>query len=143
MGKMNIGRIILGGIVAGIVFNIVEGVTNGVLLGQQWKDWGARLAPVTQQPSNSTGMVFWTVLAFLLGIVAVWLYAAIRPRFGAGAKTACIAGFVVWIIYWPLVNLQHMALGIIPMNMLVIGDVGGLVGALLGTIAGAAIYKET
>ena len=39
------------------------------------------------------GFVFF---AFLLGIVTVWLYAAIRPRFGAGAKTAVIAGLFVW-----------------------------------------------
>ena len=28
-----------------------------------------------------------TVWGFLVGIFAVWLYAAIRPRYGAGAKT--------------------------------------------------------
>src|SRR5207249_3963498 len=33
---------------------------------------------------------------FLVGIFAVWLYAAIRPRYGAGPKTALCAGAAVW-----------------------------------------------
>jgi hypothetical protein len=142
MGKMNVARIIIGGLVAGLIINIAEGVTNGVLLGERWKAWAARLAPVTDQPSSGTAMALWTILAFALGIIAIWLYAAVRPRFGAGMKTAVIVGFVLWILYWPLVTIQHMALGTVPMHMLFMGDLGGLAGALLGTIAGAAIYKE-
>ena len=33
-----------------------------------------------------------------MGILMTWWYAAIRPRFGAGPKTAAIAGFAVWLI---------------------------------------------
>ncbi|HSE60477.1 MAG TPA: hypothetical protein VLA99_17380 [Nitrospiraceae bacterium] len=29
---------------------------------------------------------------------ALWLYAAIRPRFGAGPKTALYAGLGVWVL---------------------------------------------
>jgi len=142
MGKINLARWIGGGLVAGIVFNLLEGVTNGAILGQQWKDWAAKMAAVTQQPTPSEGMVFWTVLGFALGLVAVWLYASMRPRFGPGPITALKVGFVLWIIYWPLVDLQHAALGIVPMKMLVIGSVGGLIASLGATLAGAAIYRE-
>ena len=38
MGKINLGRVILGGIVAGIVIDIFEGVLNGVVLAKQWAD---------------------------------------------------------------------------------------------------------
>ena len=53
-----------------------------------------------------------------------------------------IVGLVLWILYWPLVTVQHTALGTVPLNMEIIGDIGGLVGAMLGVFAGAAIYKE-
>ena len=33
-----------------------------------------------------------------LGVATVWLYAAIRPRFGPGPKTAICAGLVVWAL---------------------------------------------
>lgn len=142
MGKMNIGRLIAGGLVAGLIINIAEGVTNGAILGQQWKDWAAKMAPVTQQPTNAQAMTLWTILAFVLGLIAIWMYAAVRTRFGPGPKTAMIVGLVLWILYWPLVTVQHTALGTVPLNMEIIGDIGGLVGAMLGVFAGAAIYKE-
>jgi hypothetical protein len=34
---------------------------------------------------------------FVVGIAAIWLYAAIRPRYGPGAATALRAGFAVWL----------------------------------------------
>jgi hypothetical protein len=142
MGKMNIGRLIAGGLVAGLIINIAEGVTNGAILGQQWKQWAAKMAPVTQQPTNAQAMTLWTILAFALGLIAIWMYAAVRPRLGPGPKTAITVGLVLWILYWPLVTVQHAALGTVPLNMEVIGDIGGLAGAILGVLAGAAIYKE-
>ena len=36
MGKINIGRLILGGIVAGIVGNILGYLVDGLILGPQW-----------------------------------------------------------------------------------------------------------
>src|SRR5437667_4515115 len=35
---------------------------------------------------------------FVLGVLLVWLYAAIRPRFGPGPKTSLIAGLVLWFL---------------------------------------------
>ena len=142
MGKMNIRRLIAGGLVAGLIINIAEGVTNGAILGQQWKNWAAKMAPVTQQPTNAQAMTLWTILAFALGLIAIWMYAAVRTRFGPGPKTAMIVGLVLWILYWPLVTVQHTALGTVPLNIEIIGDIGGLVGVILGVFAGAAIYKE-
>lgn len=54
MGKINIGRVLLGGLLAGLVVNIFEFVTNGVVLASQ-RDAGLkalghqmpRSAPIT------------------------------------------------------------------------------------------------
>ncbi len=44
-------------------------------------------------------MLLLLVLAtFALGIMAVWTYAAIRPRLGAGVGTAACAGLLVWAL---------------------------------------------
>ena len=37
-GKINYGRVILGGLVAGVIINIVEGMMNGVVLASQWEE---------------------------------------------------------------------------------------------------------
>ena len=38
MGKINLGRVILGGLVAGVIINLVEGVVNAGFLQQQWAE---------------------------------------------------------------------------------------------------------
>ena len=82
--------------------------------------------------------------AFLLGFIAVWLYAAIRPRFGPGPKTAIIAGLVVWALshLWSGVYLGNGYAGIIPTKLAWVPVIWGLFEAILGTLAGAALYKE-
>lgn len=142
MERINIGRVIVGGIVAGIIINLAEGIVNGAILGQQWKEWAQSLGPASNPPSNGAAMGLWTLLGFALGFVGLWLYAAIRPRYGASPKTALLAGFVLWLIYWPLVDIQHIALGAVPHKLLAIGTCGGLVGVLIAMLAGAALYKE-
>ena len=56
--------------------------------------------------------------AFLCGIAAVWLYAAIRPRFGAGLKTALIAGIAVWFFYRFLGAVAEMNMGLSSQRMI-------------------------
>ena len=38
-----------------------------------------------QMPMNSSVMVVWILWGLTYGVLCVWLYVAIRPRFGPGA----------------------------------------------------------
>jgi hypothetical protein len=38
MRKINMGRVILGGVIAGVIINAIEGVMNGVILQPQWSE---------------------------------------------------------------------------------------------------------
>lgn len=139
MGNINIGRVLLGGLVAGIVLNIGEFVLNGVLLARQMKDY------FTQHRFAEPGASFFViaiVITFVLGIVIVLGYAAIRPRFGAGVKTAIFAALFAWLGVYLYPNVIGAALGFIPTNMLVIALAWGLVEYILAAIAGAWLYKE-
>src|SRR5436305_14732002 len=90
VGKINYGRVVLGGLVAGIVATLLDWFSNAVLMGQLWVDAMKSL----NRPMLMTGQVLGggLLLELVGGIVAVWTYAAIRPRFGAGARTAAYAG---------------------------------------------------
>jgi hypothetical protein len=81
---------------------------------------------------------------FVLGMVAVWLYAAMRPRYGAGPRTALIAGVTVWLLshLWSGVYLGAGYTGIITPKLAWIPVAWGLLEAPLATMAGAAFYKE-
>jgi hypothetical protein len=138
MRKINWGRVIVGGIVAGIIINVFEYVTNGRVLAA---DWAAAMQSLGRQlPAGST--VVFTVWGFLVGISAIWLYAAARTRFGAGPGTAVLTGFAYWVIGYLFPNVVNWALAIFPSRLLAITTIVGLVEIIVASLAGAFIYKE-
>ncbi len=139
MGKINWTRVLLGGLLAGVIINLFEFVTNGVVLGHDWEEAMKALGRSAMTPSALVIFVIW---GFLAGISAIWLYAAARPRFGPGAKTAALTGFAFWIFAYALPTLGYWALGLFPQRLLIIGTLVGLVEAILASVAGAWLYKE-
>lgn len=139
MGKINYGRVILGGIVAGIIFILLDSLSNVVLLGQQWIDD----AKLHNRPTSFSGPVtFGLILIEIVGgMVSIWIYAAIRPRFGPGVRTAIYTGLLQWAIFI-LVNTASTLQGIFGPRVSLYSNLLGLVSILLGTIAGARLYKE-
>jgi hypothetical protein len=87
-------------------------------------------------------LLMFTVWAFLVGIFAVWLYAAIRPRYGAGPKTAISAAVAVWCLAYLLADVTPLALKLFPTRVMVIGLAVGLVEVIVGTMVGAWLYRE-
>jgi hypothetical protein len=81
-------------------------------------------------------------LGFAYGIATIWFYAAIRPRFGAGVKTAVIVAVAIWVPVSLLATIQFSLLVIFEGNVTIIGTAADLVGIILATIAGAWVYKE-
>lgn len=141
MGKMNIGRVILGGLVAGIVSDILAYPVDGVMLANRWATGMEALGKGAFTPGQLAGF---EVLGIVTGIVAVWIYAAIRPRFGAGVRTAIYAGVVVWILGFLVPNAGFMYVPhLFSRHLTLYTTLGGIVEIVIGTIAGAALYKET
>ncbi len=139
MGTINVGRVVLAGLLAGLVINVGETILNVVVLAQAMEDvLRARNLP-TLGGSTIGGFIFF---AFLLGIATVWLYAAIRPRFGPGPKTAVIAGLFVWYFAYFYSASASVLMGFYPAKVATIGVVWGLVEIVLASLAGAWLYRE-
>jgi len=139
MNKINVGRVVLGGLLAGLVMNIGEFLLNDFVLASQMKAWFA--AHNFAEPSGSFVAIA-VSLTFVLGIVVVLTYALIRPRLGPGPKTAVVAGLIAWFIlyfYSGIINgvLFGFSAGLIGTLL-----IWGLVEYLLAAIAGAWLYKE-
>ena len=81
MGKMNVRRLILGGIVAGMVFNLMDYLVDVVILGTQW---GEGFRALGHNGFSTNQLIGSAVTGFVGGTVAVWIYVGILPRFGAG-----------------------------------------------------------
>ena len=137
--NINFGRVILGGLVAGLIINIGEFLLNEVVFQKQMEELLARLN--TPRPGGSF-IATAVGITFLLGIVIVWIYAMIRPRFGLGPKTAIVAAFVAWFCVYFYCGILNTTLFGMPATLMLIGMVWGFVEYTLGALAGAWLYKE-
>ena len=138
MKSINWGRVVLGGIAAGVLVNLSEYLMNEVVL-KKANDEAMKALGKTMPEAGGTILV-WIVWGFLFGIAAVWLYAAIRPRYGAGAGTAVKAGVAAWFFSQLFSAIVFWNLGLFPFNPVVL--VWTLAEAVLVTVFGAWLYKE-
>ncbi len=139
MGRINMGRVILGGLLAGLIINISESILNGVVFAEEMN---AAMAALNRPPIAGSMIVWFILLGFALGIVTIWLYAAIRPRFGPGAKTAVCASLAVWFFSYLYPNAFMFVIHLFPRRLVVIGTVWGLVEIVAAGVAGAWLYRE-
>jgi hypothetical protein len=139
VGRINIGRVVLGGLLAGVVINLGETVLNLVVVAQEMEEsLRARNLP----PVGGGAIAGFVILAFLLGIATVWLYAAIRPRFGAGVGTAACAGALVWFFAYLYGGVALALMGLYSAKLVTITTLWGLAEIILASIAGAWLYHE-
>jgi len=140
MGKTNWMRVFLGGLLAGVVIIILGFATFAMYLKKLYEP---AMEALGQPMRTSSGFyVFAIVSSLIAGILAVWLYSAIRPRYGAGAKTAVIAGLFSWVLSSLGPDISLGAMGFFPANLMVIDTLTGLVIYVVATLLGAWAYKE-
>ncbi len=139
MASMNVGRVVAGGLLAGLIINISEFVLNEPILGEKWKD---AMAAMNLQEVGTGAIGFFIVTGFVLGLLTVWMYAAMRPRLGAGPKSAMIAGLFVWLLYYGLVNVGIGLMGMFSFDLLGIVLGWSIVEMSIAAVIGCAIYKE-
>ena len=139
MGKINVTRVLFGGLLTGFVLNIGEYVLNGVILAEQWFAFIAKTGLVEIGAVQALSFV---IMNCLVGIGVVWIYAAIRPRFEPGPKTAAIAGLTVWAIGWLYIGTFSYIYGISPAGIAVTSIVWGLFEVPIAAVVGAWLYRE-
>ena len=139
MGRINMGRVIVGGVLAGFIVNCSEFVLNTFVIGAQME---AAMKAMNVPAMDNTQIPAFLVLGFLMGIVTVWLYAAIRPRFGPGVATASYAALAVWFLAYAYPTAFLMVMHVFPRKAMAIGVVWGLVEILVAGVAGAWAYTE-
>ena len=141
MASINTGKVITGGLLAGLVFNVLDFLNNYLIVG---KDFAANATRLNIDPAlaeSPAGIATWVVIDFLMGILVVWAYAAIRPRFGPGPKTAIFAGLVPWFgITLVIFGLSQG--GLIPTALWMKMAVITLIITSVGAVAGARMYQE-
>ena len=139
MCNINVPRVIAGGIVAGIVINAFEWLSH-LAYGDEAM---ASLAAHNIEVKVGIGIiVVGTLVGILVGIVAVCLYAGVRPRFGPGVKTAGLVGCSLWLVGPVPAVVGYYFLGIYQNSLLIAGTAVALIEYVVATIAGAWVYRE-
>jgi 2-haloacid dehalogenase len=139
---INTGKVIVGGLAAGAVLNIIDVALNMFVFADRMTAEMNALNPALIEGMEGAGTIAgFVVLDFVLGILAVLTYAAIRPRFGPGQATAIKAGVLVWAISgatWAFL----VFFGMISIGFFLMSGVGALVNFLVSTSVGARVYSE-
>lgn len=136
MGKINWGRVVLCGLLTGVVW----GVLTAIAVPLVGRDFMAAL-PGGLCGATAGLRAIVMISPLVLGISTMWLYAAIRPRYGPGPKTAVVAGFALWC-FGTWVDAIWAAMGAVPLGALVGPEAASLPINIVAAIAGAWPYKE-
>lgn len=139
MAQINTGRLVVGGLAAGLVINVVESFVNLSLLAGPLD---AMLAARNLEPVTGAAIGGFVVVGFALGFAAVWTYAAIRSRFGPGPVTAIRAGLAVWAIFYVLGVGSNWLMGIAPTRLYLHTLAYTLIMMLVAAYVGGRAYKE-
>ncbi len=139
MGGINVGRWLAGGIAAGVVIWLLEGAGSFLYMDDMREALTAHSLAM-EMTGGTMGLT--AVLSLLVGLTVVFFYAAIRPRFGPGPRTALITAVAFWIGCYLVTLIGFSLIGLYPTSMLALWGFIGIVELILGAIIGGWIYKE-
>ncbi len=128
MHGINLARVVLGGLLAGLVIDVGEFLFNGWLFAA---DMEAAMRQLNLPPPGGGAIATFLIMGFALGIATVWLYAAIRPRLGPGVSTALCAGATVWFLAYVYTSVGLRSWGFSRRGSSSSGSRGGLVNCCL------------
>jgi hypothetical protein len=140
--KINTGKVVVGGVIAGIVMLVIDFLSQKFWLGPQaTAQFDAYKPGSAEAMMAGSAAIVYPINEILLGIALVWVYAAIRPRFGPGPRTAVYAALPIWVAscisYYGYLSMGMMTAGLWWTFGLV-----GLVAMIVATMAGAKFYSE-
>lgn len=139
MSGINVRRWLGGGVAAGVVVWVVEGLASLVYEDATTEALAAHGLAVAM----SASVIVWSlVVSLIAGLVLVFLYAAARPRFGPGPRTAIVVAVALWAGGYLLSLIGYHLLGLFPSGLLTLWGAVGLLEMILAALVGGWIYRE-
>lgn len=142
MGRLNWVRLIIGGIVASAIAFFSDGFFHERVVGGDWKAVYTGLG-LTEPQHGGAGIPYFVIFDLGRGFVAMFIYVMMRRALKPGWQTAALAGLVAWIAFSVTGPAQFIPLGFYTTSLWVKVAAFQLATSIIGTIAGAALYKES
>ena len=136
VASINWGRVVWAGLAAGLIVNAFEYGGHRVYLDDAWT---AAFRVLGKTP---TGWSTFIPANFFIGILLVWLYARLRPRYGRGPKTALRSGLATWVVFWVIPLMAIVPMDLFPISLLAAAIALGVVDVGLAVLLGAWLYQE-
>lgn len=142
MNRIRVTRLLLSGLVTLAVFILVELLWESFLAWAVWSRvaaaWGLSAAPLEWSAAQHALNIG---IALVNCIMLMWLYAALRPMFGVGTRTALIAsGFVFVFVSAFIINSANLGHQTLPYAL--VEMVSLIVELPIAMIVGARFYES-
>jgi hypothetical protein len=141
MTRINWGRLFIGSLIAAIIMFVTDGFIHETILKADWHALYTALR-ATEPEGHGSNMVYFALFELGRGFTAMMFYVTMRAFFGAGPKTAVLAGIVGWIAFSLTGPVQFIPLGFFSNVLWLKVAVIHLIVSIIATIAGAALYKD-
>jgi hypothetical protein len=139
---INTSKVVSAGLAAGVVATILGYVLFGMMLGPRMEAESLAVAPaIAGRSMTGAAIAGQVIISFIIGVLLVWLYAAIRPRFGPGPRTAVYAALVVWLCGF-IFHVDWLIVGMMTTGTYLMASAAALVQLLASAYVGAMLYKE-
>ena len=139
---MNTSKVVVGGIISGIVLCVIDFLLQTVVFADRMKaEMDAFKPGMSDAMNNSSAMWIYIISDLVIGLVLIWTYAAIRPRFGPGPKTAVTAAIMIWITAGVLMS-NYLSMGMMSMGTWWMVAIAWLVNLVISAVIGAKFYSE-
>jgi hypothetical protein len=139
---INAGRVVVGGLIAGVVRLIGGAVIRALIIGplflEQIKRNQPEMLAALESPAGRAQIV---VLNLLMGIALIYMYAAMRPRFASRLATVVSAAIPAWLIA-SLVWGITAAMGFFSWPNVIVEALASLVMVLVAVYLGSSAYKD-
>ncbi len=131
-------RVVGGGLVAGLVIC----ASAALMVPVVGDEMAAAQAALGVPPMGPGAMAFFFAFSLSLGLLVVWLYAALLPRFGPGPRTALLVAVLLWFLTSFSSSAANLAYGFMPLGLTVVGMVWGLAELVVAALVGTRLYRE-
>jgi hypothetical protein len=140
MDQINTARLLIGALIAGVIYFVFDGIIHGAILGAEHEAVIVNAGkPVENDP---TAYAYFGLFDFGKGLVAMVFYVMARARLGAGPITAVWAGVFAWFAVEVVPSIAQMPFPFYGQVFFVKLMAMELVPMIVGAVAGAWIYRE-
>ncbi len=140
--SLNPRRVITGGLLAGVIIIIFNIFAQFILMDRVQHEMNTWMPGSVDRMNMGAGAIAaGLIMKFLIGIILIWLYAAILPRFGPGPRTASYVAITVWIL-GAIFFSDFPLMGMMSVASYVLLEIMQLVTLLIAILVGARIYSE-